>query len=77
VISLRDENPSGTFPIVTIGLILANAFVFVRELLQGPLLDDFLLQYDTARTKDISLVTSQARVACRAPKGGGRAKEGR
>ncbi len=77
MIPLRDENPSGTFPIVTTGLTVANAFVSVRELLQGPLLNDFLLQYDTAQTKGIPPLTFQERVACGAPKGGGCAKERR
>ena len=36
MIPLRDENPSGTFPIVTIGLIAANVLAFLYELSLGP-----------------------------------------
>ncbi len=36
MIPIRDENPSGTFPYVTLGLIAANVLVFLYELSLGP-----------------------------------------
>jgi membrane associated rhomboid family serine protease len=35
-IPLRDENPSGKFPFANIGLIVANALVFIYQLTLGP-----------------------------------------
>src|SRR5262249_6873819 len=44
MIPLRDDVPSRTFPIVTIGLIVANVAAFVLELGQGPHLERFVRQ---------------------------------
>jgi membrane associated rhomboid family serine protease len=45
MIPLRDSNPSGTVPIVTIGLIGINVLVWLYELSLGPRLDRFLVEY--------------------------------
>jgi membrane associated rhomboid family serine protease len=45
LIPLRDENPSGSIPRVTLGLIALNAALFVYELLLGSGLRDFILQW--------------------------------
>ncbi|HVE13590.1 MAG TPA: rhomboid family intramembrane serine protease [Elusimicrobiota bacterium] len=42
---IRDNVPSRSFPAVNLGLIGVNAYVFVRELAQGPHLDRFLIKY--------------------------------
>ena len=36
MIPLRDRNPSGAFPLITLSLILVNTFVFLYELQLGP-----------------------------------------
>ncbi len=38
MIPLRDRNPSGSFPGVTLALILVNTFVFLHEVQLGPAL---------------------------------------
>src|SRR5580765_2574947 len=45
MIPLRDENPSGSTPVVTIGLIAINCATFVYELILGPQLRDFMFQW--------------------------------
>ena len=45
MIPLRDENPSGSFPRVTVGLIALNAALFVYELVLGSGWPDFMLQW--------------------------------
>src|SRR5262245_30265185 len=45
LIPLRDENPSGSFPSVTIGLIVVCSALFVYELMLGSGLRDFMLQW--------------------------------
>ncbi|TMQ53489.1 MAG: rhomboid family intramembrane serine protease [Candidatus Eisenbacteria bacterium] len=45
MIPLRDRNPSGAFPLITLSLILVNTFVFLYELQLGPALGKFLLHY--------------------------------
>ena len=45
MIPLRDENPSGTFPGVTVSLIALNCVLFLYELLLGPGLRDFMFQW--------------------------------
>src|SRR5258708_40324928 len=42
---LRDDIPSSRFPAATLGLIAANALVFLHELKIGPHLQDMLLDY--------------------------------
>ena len=45
MIPLRDENPSGSVPGVTVGFIVLNCAVFVYEILLGPDLRDFMLSW--------------------------------
>jgi hypothetical protein len=45
MIPLRDRNPSGVFPIVTLTLILVNVFVFLYEVQLGPAVISFLKRY--------------------------------
>src|SRR2546427_2368612 len=45
MIPLRDRNPSGVFPVVTLALILVNVFVFLFEVQLGPSLLAFLKHY--------------------------------
>ncbi len=45
MIPIRDRNPSGTFPYVTIGIIIVNIFIFLYELSLGSNLEVFLKQY--------------------------------
>lgn len=46
LIPLRDENPTRTFPVVTIALIAANVLVFLYEWSLGPVaLDSFVSTY--------------------------------
>lgn len=51
MIPLRDRNQSGTFPIVTVGIILANVLVFLVELSLGAQLDLFLFQFGVVPIK--------------------------
>src|SRR5439155_23427849 len=46
-IPLRDENPSQTTAGVTVALIAVNVAAFVYELMLGPDLRDFMLQWGT------------------------------
>jgi len=45
MIPLRDENPTKTFPFVTIAIILINILVFIYELAQGDRLQDKITQF--------------------------------
>ncbi len=45
MIPIRDRNPSGTFPFVTIGIIFINVSIFLYELSLGSDLNAFLYQY--------------------------------
>lgn len=64
MIPIRDRNPSGTFPYVTIGIIVVNIFIFLYELSLGPDLGVFLHQYGVVpakityyyRTSDLTLI---------------------
>jgi membrane associated rhomboid family serine protease len=42
---IRDHNRSGTYPYVTVALIVANSLAFLYEVSLGPALERFLLQY--------------------------------
>lgn len=42
---IRDHNPSGTYPYVTVALIVLNSLAFLYEVSLGPVLERFLLQY--------------------------------
>ena len=64
MIPIRDRNPSGTFPYVTIGIITLNIFIFLYELSLGSDLGVFLHQYGVVpakityyyRTSDLTLI---------------------
>ncbi|GAN33437.1 MAG: rhomboid family intramembrane serine protease [Candidatus Brocadia sp. AMX2] len=45
MIPIRDRNPSGTFPFITVGIIFINVVVFLIELSAGPSLDSLLFQF--------------------------------
>jgi rhomboid family protein len=45
VIPLRDQNPSRSTPVVTRGLIVLNAVIFLYELSLGPELKDFMFSW--------------------------------
>lgn len=45
MIPLRDENPTQTFPFVTIAIIVINVLVFIYELSLGELLEDKISQF--------------------------------
>lgn len=45
MIPLRDENPSRTFPVVTIAIIAINVLVFVYELMLGDSLPDKIMRF--------------------------------
>jgi hypothetical protein len=45
MIPLRDENPTQTFPIVTISIIVINALVFIWEFMLGSQLQDKITQF--------------------------------
>lgn len=51
MIPLRDRNPSGTFPFVTVGIILINVLIFSIELSLGSQLDSFLFQFGIVPVK--------------------------
>lgn len=50
MIPFRDANPSKSFPIVTLGLILVNALAFFWELGQGERLDEALFPHARIQT---------------------------
>src|SRR4030042_21258 len=41
---LKDDNPTSTFPIITISLIFANILVFLYQLSLGPALESFIFR---------------------------------
>ena len=45
MIPLKDENPSKTFPVITISIILINVLVFLYELRLGDQLEDKISQF--------------------------------
>jgi len=45
MIPLRDRNPSGVFPTITVALILVNVIVFLYEASLGPAVTEFLKHY--------------------------------
>ncbi len=45
MIPLRDSNPSATPPVVTVGLIIINAAIFLYQISLGPHAERFLLQH--------------------------------
>ncbi|MEW6750694.1 MAG: rhomboid family intramembrane serine protease [Candidatus Latescibacterota bacterium] len=45
MIPIRDANPSGTWPVFTVLLVLANAVAFALQLSQGVYLESFIMQY--------------------------------
>lgn len=51
MIPIRDRSPSGTFPFVTVGIILANVFVFLIELSLGGQLESFLFRFGVVPVK--------------------------
>lgn len=51
MIPIRDRNPSGTFPFVTVGIILANVLVFLIELSLGNQIESFLFQFGVVPVK--------------------------
>lgn len=57
MLPLRDKNPSGTFPLVTILLIITNIVVFFYELMLGERLSIFLNHYALVPAKVISYGT--------------------
>ena len=53
MIPIRDRNPSGTFPIVTVSIIVLNVLVFFYELSLGPRLDSLVFQFGVVPIKII------------------------
>jgi len=51
MIPIRDKNPSGTFPYVTISIIVLNVSVFLYEISLGPNLNIFLMKYGVVPLK--------------------------
>ena len=51
MIPVRDRNPSGTFPYVTIGIIILNICIFLYELSLGSDLATFVHQYGVVPAK--------------------------
>ena len=51
MIPIRDRNPSGTFPFVTVSIIALNILVFLFELSMGQGLDSFLFQFGVVPIK--------------------------
>ncbi len=45
MIPLRDRNPSGTFPVVTVAIIVVNMVMFIYELSMGYRLERFLMTW--------------------------------
>ncbi len=64
MLPIRDRNPSGTFPFVTIGIIFINVSIFLYELSLGSDLSVFLHQYGIVpikvaqyyRSSDLTLI---------------------
>ncbi len=53
MIPIRDRNPSGTFPLVTVSIIFINVVVFIIQLSAGPRLDALLFQFGVVPIKVI------------------------
>jgi len=51
MIPIRDRNPSGTFPYVTIGIIIINVLIFLYELSLGSGLDEFIMKFGVVPLK--------------------------
>jgi hypothetical protein len=51
MIPIRDRNPSGTFPYVTIGIIVINVLIFLYELSLGPGLGEFIMRFGVVPLK--------------------------
>lgn len=45
MIPIRDKNPSGTFPYITIGIIVINVLIFLYELSLDSELGEFIMKY--------------------------------
>ena len=51
MIPIRDRNPSGTFPYVTIGIIIVNILIFLYELSLGSGLGEFIMKFGVVPLK--------------------------
>jgi membrane associated rhomboid family serine protease len=51
MIPIRDKNPSGTFPYVTIGIIVINVLIFLYELSLGSGLGEFIMKFGVVPLK--------------------------
>lgn len=51
MIPIRDRNPSGTFPYVTIGIIIINVLIFLYELSLGSGLGEFIMEFGVVPLK--------------------------
>ncbi len=51
MIPIRDRNPSGTFPYVTIGIIVINILIFLYELSLGSGLGEFIMKFGVVPLK--------------------------
>lgn len=51
MIPIRDRNPSGTFPYVTIGIIVINVLIFLYELSLGSGLGKFIMKFGVVPLK--------------------------
>ena len=51
MIPIRDRNPSGTFPYVTIGIIIINILIFLYELSLGSGLGEFIMKFGVVPLK--------------------------
>src|SRR5262245_60678382 len=45
MLPLRDDIPASRFPVVMVGIIVANVLMFFQELRVGPHLQDMLIHY--------------------------------
>ena len=57
MIPLRDRNPSGTFPSVTLALIVANTLVFLYEVQLGPAVRELIARFALIPAEVTSSVT--------------------
>ena len=51
MIPIRDRNPSGTFPYVTMGIIIINVLIFLYELSLGSGLGEFIMKFGVVPLK--------------------------
>ncbi|MCF6159275.1 MAG: rhomboid family intramembrane serine protease [wastewater metagenome] len=51
MIPIRDRNPSGVFPYITVGIICLNVIIFLYELSLGHQLESFLFQFGVVPAK--------------------------